>query len=265
MLKTPSNKKNGIAEIKSKNILPLTLRGGNKAEIKGITWVVNDDGSVTVNGTATAVSDFWLFGTWNKTDRNINVIGTLTASISQENQNILMRLVKDGTTTLKDIYTSSIFEISENTKITGAFLRINEGVSVSNVTIYPQLEYGSNVSEFNRHMYYGIVESGDNANGNYIKFSDGTMICTVSMRVTDQPINTKWGSLYTGTRVWTFPVEFIANPVVTCDQFKYGSQQNWGSIHAIEKTNTTLRGYDILSREAGDPVYISATAIGKWK
>ena len=49
--------------------------------------------------------------------------------------------------------------------------------------------------------YSGIVESGSNNNGNYIKFADGTMICYLNIRVTDQAINNQYGTsaLYFGT------------------------------------------------------------------
>lgn len=63
-----------------------------------------------------------------------------------------------------------------------------------------------------------IVETGSNANGSYIRFSDGTQICM-------GPVGTVTGispatetvqslSVYVATVAWTFPMAFAATPVV---------------------------------------------------
>ena len=48
-----------------------------------------------------------------------------------------------------------------------------------------------------------IVESGENDIGTYIKYSDGTMICTQLIELVNVSISTSWGSLY----VYTEPSE----------------------------------------------------------
>lgn len=112
-----------------------------------------------------------------------------------------------------------------------------------------------------------VQESGSNANGSYIKFSDGTMICYLNIIVTNQAIATQYGttSLYFGTRTWTFPVAFIKEPNVSCGQFKWGTGGSWGATWDVTKTIATLIGYDMYSRASGTKTIISAIAIGKWK
>lgn len=110
-----------------------------------------------------------------------------------------------------------------------------------------------------------IVESGSNDNGSYVKFSNGWMICTLQIAVTDQAINRAYGSLYWGSRVWNFPVAFVGKPSVACGMFKWGTGVSWGNIIEVTNTYATLAGIDILSRETGTNVNIQATAIGKWK
>lgn len=75
-----------------------------------------------------------------------------------------------------------------------------------------------------------IVETITNANGTAIKYSDGTMICTLDIRVTDQTINGQYGNtvLYTGWRKWTYPAQFIELPVVTCGMFKWRNRWKLG-------------------------------------
>lgn len=81
------------------------------------------------------------------------------------------------------------------------------------------IEYSSGVTV--KQAIDGIVESGSNANGNYIKYADGTMICT---KTTEFSIDTSewqaWGTCYeTALKdcgVWA--MNFISNPVVSATQ-----------------------------------------------
>lgn len=111
-----------------------------------------------------------------------------------------------------------------------------------------------------------IVDSGSNANGYYVKFYDGTMIQYFNDEVTDQAINNAYGSLFQGSRTWTYPVEFYDNNVaVHCGQFQWGTSASWGTVVSADKTSANLRGIDAFSRATGTAVKIQAIAIGKWK
>lgn len=112
-----------------------------------------------------------------------------------------------------------------------------------------------------------IVESGSNANGNYVKYADGTMICYMNISVTDQALNNAYGSnLYQGSRTWTYPVAFIDNNVsVSCGQFQWGTSASWGTVVSADKTSAQLRGIDAFSRATGTETKIQAMAIGRWK
>lgn len=110
-----------------------------------------------------------------------------------------------------------------------------------------------------------IVESGSNTNGNWIKYSDGTMICWNRVVVTDQTISNAYGSLYQGVRAFTFPQTFISAPTGLCNEFKYGNGASWGTINGTTTTDIACRGFDIVSRATGTNCYIGWMAIGKWK
>ena len=110
-----------------------------------------------------------------------------------------------------------------------------------------------------------VVESGSNNNGSWIKYSDGTMICWRQETVTDQAINKEYGSLYQGTRQYTFPVPFVGNVNAKCTIFQYGTSASWGTAYSISNTQVALRGFDAFSRAAGEKCTIGYIAIGKWK
>lgn len=110
-----------------------------------------------------------------------------------------------------------------------------------------------------------VFERGSNANGEYVRFADGTQICTMSINVTDQAIDSAYGSLFQGARTWSFPVSFSGVPAVSVGLFRWGSAASWGSVATLPSTTSaTLRGFDIAARPAGTSTAISATAIGRW-
>lgn len=61
-----------------------------------------------------------------------------------------------------------------------------------------------------------IVESGSNSNGDYIKYSDGTMICTKKVSVVGLQFTTAWGSVYESPRVelGDYAQEFLEIPLI---------------------------------------------------
>lgn len=110
-----------------------------------------------------------------------------------------------------------------------------------------------------------ILETATNANGTYVKYADGTMICWHRETVTNQAISTAYSSLFLGTRTWTFPATFIADPVVNCGEGKWGTGASWpGSAEFVTTTSASLRFLDAASRASGTSFTFSATAHGRW-
>ena len=110
-----------------------------------------------------------------------------------------------------------------------------------------------------------IIESGSNANGEYIKFANGTMICQKS--VTTNNITNAWGTLYQSgsSPVGTFPAAFIDKPY--CNMM-WIQGSNGLAIPAMSEgdwSETTGPQIAIVrpnSHAHGGTVYISA--IGRW-
>lgn len=115
----------------------------------------------------------------------------------------------------------------------------------------------------------GIVESGSNANGYYIKFADGTMIC-IGRRETDVITWTADGSAYiAGVFSFSnFPQTFYSTPYVS-KSIEYVSPSNrYISITGGAAPTTTnaggfnLQTYWNATNTNARVVYI---AIGRWK
>ena len=110
-----------------------------------------------------------------------------------------------------------------------------------------------------------IVESGSNANGNWTKFADGTMICTVTKQASDELTN-PWGQLFrTGSTKWVYPVPFLRVPQISAFPVS-GASYTWASIGQSASLNSECDfGVFSADRRAGVKPFVSVTAIGPWK
>ena len=181
--------------------------------INGIVWTLNDDGSVTLNGTATAnsVYDFGR-GTLHLT------AGTYTTTLSDAN--VYVYVYENTTPTTFIAQGGGTFTIDHDADIFVRFW-IDSGKTV-NVTKYPQLESGStatayapysNICPITAYTEGGIVERGHNVSNevyepgyidiytganatsnttkrtvNYIKIQPNTQYCYVSSSANDVKI-----------------------------------------------------------------------------
>jgi len=110
-----------------------------------------------------------------------------------------------------------------------------------------------------------IMEQGTTANGTYIKYASGVQICfTGFLTVTDQAINTAYGTLFQGLRSWTYPSAFAGVPSVNANG-QWGTSASWSSVtQNVNTTSATLRFIDTTSRATGTSFYYSAVAVGRW-
>ena len=154
------------------------------------------------------------------------------------------------------------FTIENETTINKVHLYF--GRSTPPASVKPQVEEGTAKTSYTPWAGY-IVESGSNDNGSYIKYSDGTMICTKKVKGTID-ITKTWYTLYTGSlNLGSSPQTFITTPVVNYSMigeyaFLGGSLSakptidNLGSIMLIRPSSQSNTSYEI-----------DIVAIGRWK
>ena len=148
-----------------KYAIPITIRGKNlfstksitqaTTTINGITWTINDDGSITANGTATANSHY---NAVKQADAILFPAGDYSFSTTYEHYNqIQFKIITyvDGAATIltqtlgKD---SPVFTLTDDTYLCFQ-CTIGSGKTLNNVTIYPRIEYGKVLTEYEP---YGI-------------------------------------------------------------------------------------------------------------
>lgn len=156
-------------------------------------------------------------------------------------------------------YDALLAAIAALTTAAGGFIRTT-GVD----TVAAQAIVGT-VSQSGGVPTGAIIEKGSNSNGIYTRWADGTQICGISEEVTNQAISTAYGTLFQGTRSWTFPAAFSAVPTLGAPFAHWGTGRAWGSMVALPTTTTAfLTFFDIASRATGTAFQYGAIAFGRW-
>lgn len=108
-----------------------------------------------------------------------------------------------------------------------------------------------------------IIERGSNANGEYVRFADGTQICTASLTINSTITSAHLGGFINSGQTWTFPAVFAAVPRVT------GAPNNLNSF-AVFASNVTgtiacsVFHSSVASQATAADLIASVTAIGRW-
>lgn len=115
-----------------------------------------------------------------------------------------------------------------------------------------------------------VFESGSNSNGNYIKYTNGTMICTRKINLNSVNIQTAWGSLfqYMNTTFYNYAQEFIEPPTLQLTAKATSDAGFWLGDYGNNsmQTKSGFAGICLLrpTKNIVNAV-IFITAIGKWK
>lgn len=141
--------------VTGKNLIPPKAASET---INGVTCTVNADGSLTLNGTATATAFFNFPYT-----KIIPGIYTLSAGVRlADNVNLILR---KRTQEKQLIYVYSGSDSNAKTELIGysgevrVYVEVRSGAMVSNLTIYPQLEAGSEATAY--EPYQGETITSD--------------------------------------------------------------------------------------------------------
>lgn len=104
-----------------------------------------------------------------------------------------------------------------------------------------------------------IIERGSNGNGDFVRFADGTLICT-RMNLSVPNANTALGALFrSGDVAWTYPAAFAAAPIVTGE---VDDLDTWLTTGVPTTTAVTLRALAAVTKATA--LGVRAQAVGRW-
>ena len=147
-----------IENLEGENICPSL---NTTRTINGVTFTKNKDGSITMNGTATADATYPI---------NVNTTTNTRTVLLKANSNYrMLSSYESGKYTtqvfyLKNnvmTYSSSLIETVEETKV-GMYIRVYKDAVLDNVTIYPQITKGEEYKPYVPYNSLGFLDIGEN-------------------------------------------------------------------------------------------------------
>ena len=127
-----------------KNLLPYPYPNSSKTNA-GITFTVNDDGTVTVDGTSTAFTSFQIYGS-SSIGGGVNIPGNYVSGGTDKVQVGVFRNNGDNTYSELANNKGGFTEIDKSSYTDGYVeIRINQGITVNNAIIRPMLSNEANI------------------------------------------------------------------------------------------------------------------------
>lgn len=264
-----------VGDLTTKNLLPYPYIYTTKT-INGVTFTDNGDGSITIDGTATANAVFYLVGTQNNytldkcglkigdsyTISKILISGDSIANIyftaNYYNANGSM---KQGTlATTQNTATSTI---KSDFVIWGIYLLVAKDKTVNNTTIKLQIEKGSSATEYEPYHKYDVPitvrgknllpnsewMSGANSNG----FTEKTNVDYIT-EYTQNSVSFNL-SAWTGVSSPRFQKDSVKRIVFKINQNQINSDDGYIKFYII------IQGYDDNNNKVGSQaIYDSVVA-----
>lgn len=168
-------------------------------------------------------------------------------------------------------YTKTVWEDypSQDTLINATRLNnIEDGIETlyENQTVVNDSYNASTDETYSCNYINNIIESGSNANGNYIKYADGTMICFGKKELTTAR-NTTYGTLYVSPKINAilYPETFTTINSITLNAEAQGNSV-WLLTADLGTEAQTPTFYITGATSSGSGTYyINYIAIGKWE
>jgi hypothetical protein len=108
--------------------------------------------------------------------------------------------------------------------------------------LYGQGNILGTVSESSGVPTGAIIESGSNANGQFVRYADGTMICEV-IDIGNLTSTTATGNMFCSSSysTWTFPSAFIGVPAISGSSQQATNENRWVVIATHAATSCQYR------------------------
>lgn len=110
-----------------------------------------------------------------------------------------------------------------------------------------------------------IVESGSNNDGYYFKYADGTLVCYNNLVLSNVPITTPTGALFTsGSLIWNYPRAFTKLPTISITP-RAISLRLFGQETEADNSNFLRFALVCTTSATAANIIVGISAIGRWK
>lgn len=138
---------------KSLNRLPFPYNEKSTTR-NGLEFTVNDDGTVTVNGTATEATSFYLFNSTNVDVFDIEIGSKFTISGCPSGGGWASYSILNGYTSLSDFGEGAVGTYSKVNDLKEWMIRVAKGVTMNNVIFKPMITKGDKIPLISEYQQY---------------------------------------------------------------------------------------------------------------
>lgn len=107
-----------------------------------------------------------------------------------------------------------------------------------------------------------VIQRGTNANGEFVRFADGTQFCWATTTATVAVNLGPASGLYYGTTSWTYPAQFSSAPIPRCSASSGGVLTF--EIPASTSTTAAAVAIGAVASIASRSYNLSMFAVGRW-
>lgn len=209
------------------------------------------------------------------TTRTISLTGDVTGSVSFDgsaNTSITATVV-DGShnhiiANVDGLQTALDGKVAKDSDTGSATLPIGTTAQRSAAPVAGALRFNSTLMQFEGYngtkwdTVGGVIERGSNVNGEYVRFADGTQICTVARP--SQSISANGST----TSTWTFPATFAAVPICVAtsgQDFSLSLGRSYVLVDTSTLSTTSSTRLNVRNDESFEiTIRALCTAIGRW-
>lgn len=189
-----------------------------------------------------------------------------TTPLSASNLNTMQDNIEDAIDNIEITLDSAVSTSSTNGVENQAITNYVDGIAAT----IPEVETTQTLSATNTYScnyINSIIESGSNANGSYVKYADGTMICYGSK--SGALSRADWWSFCDRTSdsiITTFAQAFTSAPNITTTATSTSTSNGMITCVITEKTASTFKTFPLVVKGSTASIYdFEYIAIGKWK
>jgi hypothetical protein len=204
--------------------------------------------NIVFEDTSTSATDFQIYGDGNAL---AFLYGDASTNIKLANE--AMRITNAGRLGIGTVSPSTLLDVAGTANATN----MTRGGS----QVYSRDNILATVSQSAGVPTGGIIERGSSANGEYVRYADGTMICVIYGAGT-QTTSTASGTIFRATNAstWTFPSTFAVAPVVS--GMAEENNARWVAFDLPTTTAVAFRHLNSLTSVVA--VNTRLMAIGRW-
>ena len=193
---------------------------------------------------------------------------SITATVVDGSHNHIIANVDGLQTALDGLQTALNGKVAKDSDTGSATLPTGTTAQRSAVPVAGALRFNSTLMQFEGYngtkwgIVGGVIERGSNANGEYVRFADGTQICTGASP--SQYISANGSN----TSTWTFPATFAAVPICVAasgQDFSLSLSRSYVLVDTSALRTTSSTRLNVRNDGSfATPISALCIAIGQW-